>query len=250
MSADLDQLFTKVRADADHVPLAAPSRLREAGDRRARRNRLAAVTVVAAAVVLGTVGVGAAVIRQGPPPAPSGSSGPSPFAPSPSSAGPSSGGVGGLGTVPPSSPPSSPPARAAGAACRAGDLKVESITSGGASGSTGYTVTVTNRSATMCKLAGAPALKWIKPNGSPATIPTTSQGRSDPVALQPGKRAEFIIVITNGFGGYDPSSPACANPVTYRRISAVVGGSLTLTGLVLDVRCDGVRVTTWTTVAG
>lgn len=242
MSAELEQLFATARADAEHVPLAAPGQLRIAGDRRTRRIRLAAVTVVAAVVAVGTVGLGATFVRHESTPSPAASSGP----PSPSVS-PTPGGVGGLGTV----VPSSPPARAAGASCRASDLKVESITSGGASGSTGYTVTVTNRSTTMCKLTGTPALKWIKANGATATIPTSDQGTNDSVALQPGKRAEFIIVITNGFGGYDPSSPACANPITYKRISAVVGGErLTLTGLVLDVRCDGVRETAWATVAG
>ena len=245
MSADLNQLLATARADADQVPLAAPAQLRQVGDRRTRRRRLAAVTVVAAVVGLATVGVSAALIRPGPPPAPSGSSGPSPVSPplistSPVSPSPSS-----------RSTPSSPPARAAGAACRAADLKVESITADGGGGSAGHTVLVSNRSATMCKLTGPPALKWTKPNGSTATLPTTPQGSGDPVALQPGKRAAFIIVITNGFGGYNPSDPACANPVTYKRISAVVGGErLTLAGLVLEVQCDGVRETGWATVAG
>jgi hypothetical protein len=251
VSADLDQLFATARADAEHVPLAAPGQLRQAGDRRTRRTRLATVTVVAAVVGLGVVGLGATFIRHGSTPSPVSSapvSAPVSSSPVlPSSPAPSSGGLGGLGTA----APSSPPARAVGAACRASDLKVESITSGGASGSTGYTVTVTNRSATMCKLSGTPALKWIKSNDATATIPTSDPGPNEPVALQPGKLAEFIIVITNGFGGYDPSSPACANSITYKRISAVVGGErLALTGLVLDVRCDGVRETAWATVAG
>src|SRR5262249_27991586 len=152
VSVDLNQLFATVRSDAEHVPLAAPDQLRQAGDRRARRNRLAAVTVAAAAVGLGTVGVGTAFLRNGSTPAPAGSAGPGSLRPS-AATGPTGGGGGGLGTVPPSSPAAPQP----GAACRADDLKVESISSGGASGSIGYTVTVTNRSATVCKLTGSPA---------------------------------------------------------------------------------------------
>ena len=123
---------------------------------------------------------------------------------------------------------------------------------GYAAGSTGHTVVVTNRSATPCRLSGYPVLQYTRPSGGTAKIPVTKippivLSSPGPFELAPGEQASFIIFHVTGLGGYDPSSPACAHPVTYDGISIrfANGQRLALPGLTLEVECDGVRLQPW-----
>jgi hypothetical protein len=134
--------------------------------------------------------------------------------------------------------------------CQAADLTVNSIESGGAAGRIGYTTVVTNTGGRPCALLGDHVvLVYRSASGTIVTVPTTSSAGDAPArrTLGRGERAAMTLLIVNGYGGYDPSSPACANPVVYRNLSVRFsqGGSLSLNGLVLDVKCDGIVAYDW-----
>jgi hypothetical protein len=63
------------------------------------------------------------------------------------------------------------------------------------------------------------------------------------MTVAPG-RAETILWLVNGTAG--TLRPACAHPAVYRNVAVRLhGGARPLTGLVLDVKCDGVTAYDW-----
>jgi hypothetical protein len=128
---------------------------------------------------------------------------------------------------------------------------MQPIEGNGGSSSIGSDVVVTNKSGRPCRMAGDPTLLYTRADGKLAEIPFTYQaagkGRPAPFELSTGERAQFTILILNGTGGYETTSPECARPVVYRRIYAVLasGDQLPLTGLTLNVQCEGVRLIPW-----
>jgi hypothetical protein len=250
VSSDLDDLFAGLRADVSPI-MTRPDRIRRLGAARTRNHRLAAVGGALAFVTI-LAGTGVALAGPGPVATPLTSSSPSPVQTPPPSAqaSPSSP----TPTQSPSGSATSSPSqsRNAGANCGRTDLSLQPVQGNGGHGSVGFDVVVTNRSGGPCRMAGDPTLMYTKGDGTLAKIPYTyqapNQTRPTPFALPAGGRTQFTIVIDNGFSGYDPStSPECAHPVVYRGIYAVLAGGdrLPLTGLTLNVECDGVRLIPW-----
>lgn len=157
------------------------------------------------------------------------------------------------GSTPPSitaSPPvpgASP--RAAGGWCATSDLSVAPVQASGAMGHVGYPVVVTNTTGTACKLSGAtPVVLYRTSGGATATLPTKpAESPAADYPLAPGARARTLLYTVNGYGGYDPSSPECAHPATYRDLSVQLknGDGVALTGFVLDVKCGDILVYNW-----
>ncbi len=118
--------------------------------------------------------------------------------------------------------------------------------SGGAAGTAGYTIDLTNHGSTKCTLPAIPKLYYTTTGGSIRAIPVTSVPGSTSLALPPGRTAETNVLTVDGYGGYATDSPHCAHPVVYRGISlAVADGRIALPHFELDVTCDGVRVAGW-----
>jgi hypothetical protein len=245
VSTDLDQMFAAARADGDEVPLAGPADLRRIGDRRTRHRRVA-LAGGAAFAVAAVVAFGVAVAGSGPntvnPPA---SSPTASAAPTPSVAGsPTPTGAGVIGAAPtaPSAPPTSP-SRAAGAACRKGDLRVLPVGGDGATGHVGWHVNVSNKSGTMCTLSGVPRLV----TSSGTTVPATPEG-SATVKLQPGATANATYVIITAGMCSTVSNPPGFKPVDYKNLSIVLasGERMAVPGLELNVQCGGIEAHAWT----
>jgi hypothetical protein len=148
---------------------------------------------------------------------------------------------------PPPAPVESPPAHAPATDCRATDLALASIQADGGGGSAYQTVTVTSHRTTACRLPSYPALSYTDPGGVVHPLPTKTPGAAPaPMLVQPGARASFTIRTVNAYGGYDPTSPACAHPATYRNIAIRFdSGRLALTGLTLDVLCGDIDLAAW-----
>ncbi|GAA5184862.1 hypothetical protein GCM10023322_27320 [Rugosimonospora acidiphila] len=137
---------------------------------------------------------------------------------------------------------------APGPSCRAGDLSLVSIQADGAAGSSYETVTVADDGHRSCGLSGTPSLVYTDSVGVTRNLPTSPSQPAQPgMTVRPGQRAQFTLRTVNGYGGYDPTSPACAHPVKYQHIALrfADGSRLALTGLVLDVKCEGVQSTGW-----
>lgn len=145
------------------------------------------------------------------------------------------------------------PARGTLRNCGARDLALISIVSDGAAGQIGYVITVANTSHRSCRLLGHRAtVVYRNAAGRTVTLPTVRSRRESPTGslLRPGRRAEMALLMVNGYGGYDPSSPECAHPAIYRNLSAAFHrrGLLPLDNLVLDVKCGDITAYDW--VAG
>jgi hypothetical protein len=117
-------------------------------------------------------------------------------------------------------------------------------------GQVGHEITVTNMGARPCALLGDKVvIVYLDSTGKTATLPTKPTGGGTPAGrtLARGQRAEATVLTVNVYGGYDPSSPECAHPAVYRNLSVRLsdGGRLTLPGLVLDVKCGDIRVSSW-----
>lgn len=141
-------------------------------------------------------------------------------------------------------------ARSAGRHCQASDLTLVSIEGDGAAGHIAWVVTVANTGRRPCALLGDPAVVvFTDAAGHLVTVPTDREVRppSGSTLLAPGQRAEMALYMVNGYGGYDPSAPQCAHPVVYRNLSTRIGrtGLLPLTGLVIDLKCDGITAYDW-----
>lgn len=141
-------------------------------------------------------------------------------------------------------------ARSTGRHCQASDLTLVSIEGDGAAGHIAWVVTVANTGRRPCALLGDPAVVvFTDAAGHLVTLPTERSVRppSGSTLLAPGQRAEMALYMVNGYGGYDPSAPQCAHPVVYRNLSAKIGrtGLLPLTGLVIDLKCDGITAYDW-----
>jgi Protein of unknown function (DUF4232) len=177
---------------------------------------------------------------------------PTAFPPSTAPASPSSGATASATSESLRPAPSAPPAPAR---CRAGDLTLNSIHSDGASGHVGYETIVTNIGARPCRLIGDHVVVvYVDATGQTKTLPTRPASNDTPATptLQSGQRAEMTLLIINGYGGYDPSSSACAHPAVYRNLSAKFsnGGLLPLKDLVLDVKCGDIVAHDWTAAPG
>ena len=154
-------------------------------------------------------------------------------------------------TVTPPTPAASPtpttPAQPNVPACTATDLVARPTESGGAMGSVGYDVTLGNRGQQACSLSGLPVVWYTDAQGGPHKLPENTDGdATGRVVLRPGATAGFTIMITDGYGGYDPTSPACAHPHSYRDMSVQVpGGRVSLPDLRLSVQCGDIQVGAW-----
>jgi hypothetical protein len=131
--------------------------------------------------------------------------------------------------------------------CQSGDLVLDSIDDGAAAGTRGEAVTVTNHRTTPCRLPAFPSLVYTDPAGATHPLPASTSSPEPPaMVVPPGGRAQFSILFVNGYGGYDPTAPECAHPVTYRNIAIKFGtGRLALTGLTLDIKCGGISLLGW-----
>ncbi|HEY2675141.1 MAG TPA: DUF4232 domain-containing protein [Rugosimonospora sp.] len=134
-----------------------------------------------------------------------------------------------------------------GTACRAADLVLDSIDGSGAAGSAYETVTVTNAGAGACRLPSVPSLVYTDPAGTMRALPAaTMPPTPTPMLVAPGREAQFSLRTVDGYGGYDPSAPACAHPAGYQGIAIqFTSGRMPLPGLTLTVLCDGVDVSGW-----
>jgi hypothetical protein len=171
----------------------------------------------------------------GPPPAPAATS----PAPDPT----------GTTPTPPAPTPTGAPVRAAGADCRPGDLDPRTIYGdGAAAGSHGQQVVVRNASATACRLATFPALR--QQDGQPVPARPRDGGGQSAILLAPGGYAGFLVMTANGYGGYDPTSPACAHPRAYRDLSVVLAGGLRypLRTFEVSLTCGEVSIGGWAPV--
>jgi hypothetical protein len=114
-------------------------------------------------------------------------------------------------------------------------------------GSVGYSVTVANHGQQTCSLSGLPVVWYTDAHGGLHKLPEAPDGGPGTrVVLRPGATAGFSILITNGYGGYDPGSPACAHPHSYRGMSVQVGADrVSVPDLRLDVQCGDISVGVW-----
>lgn len=193
------------------------------------------IGAVIAAIALATAGcrAGNSPASESPPPASSASP--------KSSASPTS----------PGSPAASAvPAPTAAGRCRSADLTVSPVRGGGAAGHVGYPVVVTNTGAAPCTLSGEhPVVLYTDPTGSTRVLPVTSDSRVPDLTLRHGDQARTVLYLVNGYGGYNPSDPACAHPAVYRGLSIRLAGEdrLAIPGVELDVKCGDVHVYNWAT---
>jgi hypothetical protein len=208
----------------------------------------AALTVLAPTVLAltGLAGITGCLNQVGAPPAAPSQAAPSQAAPSQAPPVSEPGGAGSA-TPSPTKPTDPAGAPAPGAACQAPDLVLNSIDDGGAAGSAYQTVTVTNASAGACRLPSVPSLVYTDPAGTMRALPDAAiPPTPTPMLVQPGQRAQFSLRTVNGYGGYDPSAPACAHPAGYQGIAIqFTSGRMPLPGLTLTVLCDGVDVSGW-----
>lgn len=150
-------------------------------------------------------------------------------------------------TTPPASIPTSAPASVhastVGAPCRPEDLDPRPIYgNGAAAGSHGQHVVVRNTSGRPCQFDTFPDL------GIPAQ---RRDGGGQPVVrVAPGEYAGFLVMTVNGYGGYDPTSPACAHPKDYQNLSVVLadGQRYPLPGLHISAKCGDVSIRAWAAV--
>jgi hypothetical protein len=144
-------------------------------------------------------------------------------------------------------PTATPSSRSDVSNCTAADLAFVGSSSGGAMGSLITTYSVVNQSTTGCVLQGSPHLKYVAANGSVADVQTNNTAGGDQVSVDPGATAQFDVRTVNGFGGYEPSNPACAHPATYSAISAVLadGSTVSLGGSQISVQCGDIEVNDW-----
>jgi hypothetical protein len=221
MPAEFEDLLGALDSDAGRLPLAPADRLRSAGEARNRRRNLA-VGGVFVVVVTFLAGAGLAVASLRPEPGPVG--------------------------PPTTSTTPVPTTTAPGPiACTAGDLVFVGATDGAAMGSAYRTYTLRNRATVACRLQGAPGLGY-RADGSAAMVPIQRDtADAVPVVLAPGRTAAFTVRTVNGYGGYQPDSPECARPMTYRELTAIVAGSAVALGSgLLAVQCGEVTVSAWT----
>jgi hypothetical protein len=233
--SDVDDLVAALVRDSDRLRLPPPSALRATGDARTRRHVIAVVSVaVLVFAVLGGAGLALAAGRPQPEPGT-----PPPLSAPVLPTNPA------LPTtpVPPSAPtPSASPTIAAPVACTAADLVFLHSGQGFGMGSLFITYVVRNSGALACQLRGAPHLLA---DGAPVT--STYADGGDTVLVPSGGQASFMIREANGYGGYDPGSPECAHPATYRNLAVVLanGSTVALGDSQILVQCGGIDTAVW-----
>jgi hypothetical protein len=242
VSADLSDFFAAAGADADRGVLAPPEVLRRRGTARNRRNFIAVTSVVVVVLAI-LAGAGLAfanhnnTLRDQP------GVGPGPASPT------------AVPTTqqqpvpPPPTTPNTPPTTATPAgpqACTASQLTYVSMTTGFAMGTAGHTFTVRNHSQAACYLENADTVTY-RQGGQARQLPTTPDGQLTTLKLAAGASANFVLLHTNGYGGYPPTDPRCATLRTYGGLSLVLtdGSSLPLGDASFQVQCDGVRIQMW-----
>jgi len=132
--------------------------------------------------------------------------------------------------------------------CRASDFRLVAVRSDGAMGSLYTTVSVTYRGGSGCRIASTPTLWYRTSAGRLVQMPTVPDGGGGPatVAVRTGQSLFFVVRTVGGYGGYDPTSPECAHPATYRQIQVRLGdGFLSLRDWQLTVLCGKIWVRNW-----
>lgn len=155
------------------------------------------------------------------------------------------------------SPPATPPSRASGGDCRPGDLDARPwYGTGAASGSAGEHVTVRNVSDTPCRLATYPTLVSTDTAGTAHPLatdryPVNGQTTQQPVLLAPGGYADLMTLHPNGWSGYAPTDPKCANPVDHVDLSVLLAGgqAFPLPGLHIVVQCGDLSLGAWAPIS-
>ncbi len=243
MSTDYSDLFAAAGADADRGVLAPPEVLRHRGDIRSRRQVL---TVVSLAVAVLAILAGSGLALATGHAAPMQPAGPTSVANVPT----------GAATPPSTPPPSTAPSHVAptvttttpkSTACAGADLTFVSVLDDGAMGTAGHTFTVRNRSDATCTLRGYPVLTYRSSDGVSTVVPTTPNGESTTISVRPGRDAQFAVHHLNGYSGYPPTDPHCANPMLYEHLAVSFpdGSSVPLGTESLDVKCGVVTIEAW-----
>lgn len=119
----------------------------------------------------------------------------------------------------------------AGAACSAGDLRVSSTFPGGYQGYATETVELVDASAIPCYLPGAPVMQLALESGAAESV-SLGQWATHSVAFQPSQGVMLV------FGS--PSTCATigsAQPASSLQLTFAAGGTITVSGLELDVQC-------------
>jgi hypothetical protein len=160
--------------------------------------------------------------------------------PAGSSAAPSPAPVTGSGSPGPTQSPAPDPV-----ACQPNDLDPRPYYSsgGGAMGSVGYEVVVRNARPTACRLHAYPVLY-----DSGVEVPQTmTESGQQSILVPPGRYAGFLVLLTNGYGGYGSSDPACQHPQRYENLAVGLadGKRFPLPGLRLAFQCGLPRVGSW-----
>ncbi len=238
---ELTRLFAGLRGYANLADVSQPAALRGEGERRTRRTRTSLGVALVALVVTAGLGAGVALRPNAEHPTPGGTGSPSASAgsaPAPSSA-PSS------APTTSSTAPTTTGAQPPSGPCTAAELSDDHVSSEGAMGTAYYDLTVTNTGTRSCLLK-LPTL-WGKVSGRAVKLPQhVDPSAPGSVTFPAGRRAVLTVAIANGYGGYDPTSPACAHPADYRMVELDLGnGPRFVSHLDMDLRCGDVRVSGW-----
>lgn len=240
MADELDPLFASLRQV--NAMLTDPTTLRATGDRRNSMRRAIIAGLSLVAVLLTVVITGLSLRHNTSTPVIPGTSD-SPAPPPSSAPAPS--------TQPPSSPSSPPSAKSVGLhACRPSDFDARPYYgSEGAAGSAYYSITVRNVGDSPCTVTESPVLTGVNERtGRTERVPMTNDSSTTLITIPPGQWGYFTIRTANGFGGYEPSSPACANPRSYRDMVLVLNGSnFALRGYRLSWKCATADAIGWQT---
>jgi hypothetical protein len=138
----------------------------------------------------------------------------------------------------------------AGTGCTAADLAYQAQTPGAAAGSYYDQIRLVNHGTGACQLAGQPALYYTDASGTVRPVPTLPEPSDNvsPYRVAAGGSVAFTIHTVSGYGGYDPSGPACAHPMLYRGLSVQVsGGRVPLGDVAIDLKCGDILLRSWGT---
>ena len=138
-------------------------------------------------------------------------------------------------------PPRAPSGPVAAPACRADQIgPIPAIHQGVAGGSAGWTVTISRRSTSTCRLDAYPVLWHTEPGHLPVLVPTQRGSNDGHVVLAPGEQGVALFSRTDG-GVYPPSARECAHPQRYHGLAMGIGGRrFSLPGVIMDVPCGTV----------
>ena len=113
-------------------------------------------------------------------------------------------------------------------------------------GSRYTTVEMRYHGSVICTLPNRPVV-WYSSADGRKRLPMTGTEAQATVRVGPGETIQFSMGTVDGFGGYDPSDPACAHPKHYRRLLVGMpgGGRISLGSTEIDAICDGVVWLPW-----